>query len=277
MYTLNCKGRLLVVDRPLVMGILNLTPDSFYSGSRVSNIEQILEKAGQMLIEGATILDIGGQSTRPGSSRVPAREELARILEPIRRIKERFPEAYISVDTYYGEVARAAIEAGAAIINDVSAGTMDPEMIPAAVSLSVPYVLMHMKGDLSHMQLEAHYDNVTLEVFEFFTRQMTELKSKGIEDIIIDPGFGFAKTIAHNFQLLSQLQIFKTLEAPLLLGISRKSMIYKTLGVSAEEALNGTTVLHTVGLQKGADIIRTHDVKQTMEAIRLLQAIPPRF
>lgn len=276
MYTLNCKGRLLVVDRPLVMGILNLTPDSFYSGSRVSNIEQILEKAGQMLLEGATILDIGGQSTRPGSSRVPAREELARILEPIRRIKERFPEAYISVDTYYGEVARAAIEAGAAIINDVSAGTMDPEMIPAAVSLSVPYVLMHMKGDLSHMQLEAHYDNVTLEVFEFFTRQMTELKSKGIEDIIIDPGFGFAKTIAHNFQLLSQLQIFKTLEAPLLLGISRKSMIYKTLGVSAEEALNGTTVLHTVGLQKGADIIRTHDVKQTMEAIRLLQAIPPK-
>ena len=273
MFTLNCKGRLLTLDRPLVMGILNLTPDSFYSGSRMDSLDRVLEKAGQMLEQGATILDIGGQSTRPGSERIDAEEEIIRILEPLRQIRKRFQDAFISVDTYYSQVARAAAEAGADIINDISAGSLDPLMIPTVASLKIPYVLMHMKGTPSNMKQEAVYQDVTREVFDFLSFKMAELTKAGIRDIIIDPGFGFSKTIDHNFEMLKNLEVFKLLGAPLLLGLSRKSMIYRTLGISAEEALNGSAVLHTIGLEKGADIIRTHDVKETMEAILLLEAI----
>ncbi len=273
MFTLNCKGRLLVIDRPLVMGIINLTPDSFYSGSRMDDPETLLAKASQMLDEGAAILDLGGQSTRPGSDRISAEVEMSRILEPIRQIRKSFPDVFISIDTYYSEVALAASEAGADIINDISAGSLDPLMIPTVASLKMPYVLMHMKGNPSNMKQDAIYEDVTREVFDFLSFKMAELTSAGILDIIIDPGFGFAKTIAHNFELLKNLEVFKLLEAPLLLGLSRKSMIHKTLGISAEEALNGSTVLHTIGLEKGANIIRTHDVNETMESIRLLEAM----
>ncbi len=271
MFTLNCKGRLLLIDRPLVMGIINLTPDSFYSGSRMDGPDTLMAKASQMLDEGATILDLGGQSTRPGSLRINAEEEMSRILEPIRQIRKFFPEVFISIDTYYSEVALAASEAGADIINDISAGSLDPLMIPTVARLKMPYVLMHMKGNPSNMKQEAIYEDVTREVFDFLSFKMAELTNAGILDIIIDPGFGFAKTIAHNFELLKNLEVFKLLEVPLLLGLSRKSMIHKTLGISAEEALNGSTVLHTIGLEKGANIIRTHDVKETIESIRLLE------
>ena len=200
-------------------------------------------------------------------------EELSRVIEPLCLLRARFPEAYISIDTYYGEVARQAAEAGADIINDISAGSLDPGMIREVARLKLPYVLMHMKGNPTGMKELAVYDNVALEVFDFLSFRIAELQEAGIRDIIIDPGFGFAKTIAHNFELLNKLEIFQLLERPLLLGLSRKSMVYRSLGISPEESLNGSTVLHTVGLEKGAHIIRTHDVKETMQAIRLLEAL----
>jgi dihydropteroate synthase len=272
MFTLNCKGRLLIVDKPLVMGIINATPDSFYTGSRYTGVDAILQQAEQMLNDGADILDIGGQSTRPGSEQVTASDELKRVADGIDAIHQQFPEAIISIDTYYSLVAKEAVAAGASIINDISAGSIDPAMIPVAASLHVPYILMHMKGTPQTMQQEAAYENVTKEVLDFFIKKVDELRKAGIRDIIIDPGFGFGKTIAHNFELLRHLSVFKMLECPLLLGISRKSTIYKTLGISADEALNGTTVLNTIGLLNGADIIRVHDVKEAKEAIRLVMA-----
>jgi dihydropteroate synthase len=272
MFTLNCKGRLLVVDKPLVMGIINATPDSFYTGSRYTGVDAILQQAEQKLKDGADILDIGGQSTRPGSEQVTASDELKRVADGIDAIHQQFPEAIISIDTYYSLVAKEAVAAGASIINDISAGSIDPAMIPVAASLHVPYILMHMKGSPQTMQQEAVYENVTKEVLDFFIKKVDELRKADIRDIIIDPGFGFGKTIAHNFELLRHLSVFKMLECPLLFGISRKSTIYKTLGISADEALNGTTVLNTIGLLNGADIIRVHDVKEAKEAIRLVMA-----
>lgn len=272
MFTLNCKGRLLVVDNPLVMGIINVTPDSFYSGSRSQDITEILEKAEQMISEGADILDVGGQSTRPGSEQLSADEELQRVLPAIDAIQRRFPESFISVDTYHSKVAKEAVGAGASIINDISAGEPDREMIPVAASLQVPYVLMHMQGNPQTMQQHPQYSNVTKEVLDFLIQKKAALHRAGIHDVIIDPGFGFGKTIAHNFELLNNLSVFGILNTPLLLGISRKSTIYKTLGVSAGEALNGTTVLNTIGLTKGASILRVHDVKEAKEAIRLFTA-----
>jgi len=276
MFTLNCKGRLLVVDKPLVMGIINTTPDSFYEDSRKQTVDAILKQAEAMIRDGAAILDIGGQSTRPGSPVISADEELKRVIPAIEAIAKHFPATFMSVDTYYAVVAREAVAAGVSIINDISAGSMDENMIATAAGLKVPYVLMHMKGTQQTMQQSAQYENVTREVLDFFIAKVDELKKAGIHDIIIDPGFGFGKTIAHNFELLRNLEVFKIIDHPLLLGISRKSTIYKTLGITAAEALNGTTVLNTIGLMNGASIIRVHDVKEATEVIRLVTAVSER-
>lgn len=272
MFTLNCNGRLLVVDKPLVMGIINVTPDSFFAGSRQQATDQILHKAEQMLEEGATILDIGGQSTRPGSKRITEEEEMNRIIGPVEMLKNKFPDAYISIDTYYARVAREAVSAGACMVNDISSGSMDTNMIQTVSVLQVPYVLMHIKGAPETMQQAPEYENLTREVLDYFIKKTAVLKQAGINDIIIDPGFGFGKTIQHNFELLRHLSVFKILNLPVLLGISRKSTIYKTLDVKADDALNGTTVLHTLGLHNGASILRVHDVREAIETIKLFEA-----
>ena len=269
MFTLNCKGRLLVVDKPLVMGIINTTPDSFYSSSRYETVDAVLRQAEQMLKDGAAILDIGGQSSRPGSEIVNPNEELKRVIAPIEAINKNFPETFISIDTYYSKVATAAVEAGASIVNDISVGSIDPAMIETVAALKVPYVLMHMQGTPQTMQQQPQYENVTREVLDFMSNKVNELHKSGITDVIIDPGFGFGKTIAHNFELLRNLSVFKMLHCPILLGVSRKSTIYKTLGIPVEESLNGTTVLNTIGLMNGASILRVHDVKEAVESIKL--------
>ena len=269
MFTLNCRGRLWVIDKPLVMGIINATPDSFYEGSRFSGTDKILLQAEKMIEAGADIIDIGGQSTRPGSEQISDEEELKRVIDGIKAIHQSFPETIISIDTYYATVAGESVEAGAHIINDISAGKMDELMLSTVAALKVPYIAMHMKGTPQTMQTHASYDNISLEVLDFFIQKKDECHKAGINDIIIDPGFGFAKTIDGNFELLKNLSIFKTLDAPLLVGLSRKSAIYKTLDISIEEALNGTTVLHTIALMNGANILRVHDVKQAKEATRL--------
>lgn len=276
MFALNCNGRLLVIDKPLVMGIINATPDSFYGGSRFSGTDKILAQAEKMISEGADILDVGGQSTRPGSEQVSEDTELSRIIESIEAIHQKFPEIIISVDTYYSTVAKKCIHAGASIVNDVSGGRMDKEMLSTIAALQVPFVVMHMKGTPQTMQQQANYENVTGEVLDFFIQKKDECKTAGIADVIIDPGFGFAKTTAHNFQVLKDLSVFKMLDAPLLVGLSRKSSVYKTLGTSPEEALNGTTVLNTVALMNGANILRVHDVKEAKEAIKLFVAVSGR-
>lgn len=272
MFTLNCKGRILVIDKPLIMGIINVTPDSFYEGSRRQTVDAILHQAEKMIKDGADILDIGGQSTRPGSIAIGAEEELKRVIGPIAAIYLNFPETFISVDTYYGLVAKESVTAGASFINDISAGNMDKNMIATVAALHVPYVLMHIQGTPQTMHLSSHYANVTNEVLDFFITKIDELNKAGINDIIIDPGFGFGKTITHNFELLHNLSVFKIIDHPILLGISRKSTIYNTLGITAAEALNGTTVLNTIGLMNGASIIRVHDVKEAKEAIALVTA-----
>ncbi|MBP8114616.1 MAG: dihydropteroate synthase [Chitinophagaceae bacterium] len=272
MFTLNCKGRLLVIDKPIVMGIINATPDSFYSDSRQQNTDAILKKAEQMLKEGATILDIGGQSTRPGSEKLDADVELKRVIAPIEAIYTNFPEAFISIDTYFSLVAKEAVAAGASFVNDISAGSIDSEMISTVASLNVPYVLMHMQGTPQTMQQKSVYENVTKEILDFFIQKTDELKKAGIKDIVIDLGFGFGKTIQHNFELLRNLSVFKMLNSPILLGISRKSFIYKTLNISVEDSLNGTTALHSTGLLNGACILRVHDVKEAVETINLISA-----
>jgi dihydropteroate synthase len=272
MYTLNCKGRLLIIDRPVVMGILNITPDSFYSGSRVQQADDVVSRAAQMIEEGAAILDIGGQSSRPGSGRIDTTEELRRVLPAIETIKKHFPATFLSIDTYHAQVAQEAVLAGADIINDISAGEMDEQMIDTAAACNVPYVAMHMKGTPATMQQNPVYKDVTVEVVDFFIRKTGQLTTAGIKDTIIDPGFGFGKTIAHNFELLKKLEVLQILQRPVMVGLSRKSTIYKTLGVTAEEALNGTTVLNTIALTKGACILRVHDVKEAAEATRLFAA-----
>lgn len=271
MFTLNCKGRLLVVDKPLVMGIINVTPDSFYSGSRYEGVDAVLRQAEKMLKDGATVLDIGGQSTRPGSEKLSADEELKRVITPVAAINKHFPEAFISIDTYYSQVAAGAVAAGASIVNDISAGSMDAAIIETVASLKVPYVLMHMQGTPQTMQKQPQYENVAREVLDFMIKKISELRKAGITDVIIDPGFGFGKTIAHNFELLNNLSVFRMLNSPLLLGVSRKSTIYKTLGITADESLNGTTVLNTIGLMNGASILRVHDVKEAVESVKLFE------
>jgi dihydropteroate synthase len=271
MYTLNCKGKLLVVDKPLVMGIMNTTPDSFYAGSRYQDTE-ILRQAERLLKEGASILDIGGQSTRPGSERVGVEEELKRVTGAIQAIHQAFPEAVISIDTYQSRVAAEAVAAGASIVNDVSAGSIDAAMIPTVANLQVPYVLMHMQGTLETLREKAVYENITREVLDFFIRQVALCREAGIKDIMLDPGFGFGKNDHHNLELLKNLRTLSMLQLPILVGLSRKRTVWKTLGITAGEALNGTTVLNTISLLNGAHILRVHDVKEAVEAVKLWQA-----
>lgn len=272
MYTLNCKGKLLVANKPLIMGILNITPDSFYEGHIEKSTSDIVEMAAEMINDGADIIDIGGQSTKPGSKRISAAEELARVVPVIKAIKERLPEAVMSIDTYYSEVALASVKAGAGMVNDISAGTMDNKMIETVAALQVSYIAMHMKGTPETMQHDPQYDDVVKEVLDFFIRKIEECKIAGIHDVIIDPGFGFGKTIRHNFQLLKNLSVFTMLNRPVLAGLSRKGIIYKTLNITAAEALNGTTCVNTIALLQGAGILRVHDVKEAKEAVTLLTA-----
>ncbi|HXB09507.1 MAG TPA: dihydropteroate synthase, partial [Puia sp.] len=269
MITLNANGRLLTLDRPRVMGILNRTPDSFYSGSRVTDDTHLLQQAEKMIREGADILDIGGQSTRPQAEQLGEEEELRRVVGAIRLLHRQWPEMPISIDTWYARVAREAVAAGASLVNDISGGTLDPDMLATVGRLRVPYVCMHTKGTPATMNKEAVYENVVREVLDFFIRRIEDCRRAGIHDCILDPGFGFAKTAAHNFTLLRHLSLFRLTGKPILLGVSRKSTIYRTLGITPEEALNGTTVLHTIGLLNGADILRVHDVKEAREAITL--------
>jgi dihydropteroate synthase len=272
MFTLNCKGRILAIDEPIVMGIINTTPDSFYAKSRLRQTDDILARADKMIAEGATILDLGGQSTRPGSDLVTEEEEKARVIPAIDAITRRFPNQVISIDSFYASVVKEAADAGASIVNDVSAGSFDDKLLEIVAAEKLPYVLMHMRGNPRDMQSHTSYENVTLEVFDSLNKKLNELKQRGIFDVIIDPGFGFAKTIEQNFTLLRELNYFTMMEHPLMVGLSRKSTVYKTLQTVAEEALNGSTVLHTIALMNGASILRVHDVKEAVEAIKLVTA-----
>lgn len=268
--TLNCNGKLITLDTPRIMGIINVTPDSFYTGNNLKPIQAFIDQAGQMLEDGAMFLDLGGQSTRPGSTRLSVNEEADRVLPVIEAVHKHFPEAILSVDTYHHPIAQMAVHAGAGMINDVSGGTMDPEMIHTVASLGVPYIAMHMKGTPETMQDLAVYDDIVLEVIDFFIRTLATCKKAGIKDIVIDPGFGFAKTPQQSLFLLKEMKKLEILDAPILVGVSRKSMIYKTLNTTADKALNGTTVLNTLALERGADILRVHDVKEAREAIQLV-------
>ena len=270
MYTLNCKGKLLVLDKPLVMGILNVTPDSFYDRHLLTGVDAIITHAGKMISEGADILDIGGQSTKPGSQRITIEEELARVLPVVILLQQKYPGLVLSIDTYYAEVATAAVSAGADIVNDISGGDMDAAMLQTVAALQVPYICMHIRGTPETMQQKTNYDDVVKEVLDYFIEKIAACTAAGIKDVIIDPGFGFAKTIQHNFMLLKNLQAFQMLNKPILAGLSRKGTIYKTLGITVEEALNGTTVLNTLAFLNGAAIVRVHDVKEAKEIITLL-------
>ena len=270
MFTFNCKGRILTISKPIVMGIINVSPESFYEQSTANTTAAVLLQAEKMLNEGAAILDIGGQSTKPGSENIGPEVEMARVIPAIEAIAKQFPESFISIDTYHAEVAAAAVKAGAVMVNDISAGTLDSNMIGTVASLNVPYVVMHSKGTPATMQQHTNYEDMLLEILEFFILKTNECSKAGIKDVIIDPGFGFAKNIEQNFTLLKNMSIFKILHKPLLAGLSRKSSIYKTLGISPEEALNGTTVLNTIAIQNGANILRVHDVKEAVETINLL-------
>jgi dihydropteroate synthase len=269
MLTLNAKGQLMTIDRPLVMGIINRTPDSFYAGSRSTDDTLLLQQAGKMIAEGVDILDIGGQSSRPNAEQLGEEEELRRVAGAIDQLHRRWPEIPLSVDTWYARVAREAVAAGASMVNDISGGTLDPEMLTTVGRLRVPYICMHMKGTPATMNKEAIYEDVVREVLDYFIQRIEACRLAGINDVILDPGFGFAKTAAHNFQLLRSLSLFRITGKAILLGVSRKSSIYRTLGVTPEEALNGSTVLHTIGLLNGANILRVHDVKEAKEAILL--------
>lgn len=271
MLTINCRGKILYLDVPVVMGIVNLTPDSFYKGYLHDSFDQIKACIRQMVADGAAIIDVGGQSTRPGSIRINVKEEIERVMPVVAYIKETYPEIFISIDTFQSEVAKEIIGAGAHIVNDISAGNLDGKMLETVGILNVPYVCMHMQGTPETMQLQPHYTNVLKEIIEFFIEKVDTCKQAGITDVIVDPGFGFGKTIEHNFWLLKNLETLKILDRPILAGLSRKSSIYKTLGISANEALNGSTVMHTLALQNGANILRVHDVKETVQAIVLTE------
>jgi dihydropteroate synthase len=271
MFTLNVRGKLQVFEKPAVMGIINATPDSLHAGRLSEGVDALVRQAGMMLEAGAAIIDIGGQSTRPGSIRIDAQEEADRVLPAIAAVHKAYPDAIISVDTFFGSVARSAVAAGASIINDISAGRSDPDMIPAVASLGTPYILMHMPGTPETMHQDAHYNDLLTDLLDFFIRQTERCRLAGINDIIVDPGFGFGKTIEQNFRLLKNLNAFSILQKPILAGLSRKRTIYQTLGTNAAGALNGTTVLNTLALLNGASLLRVHDVQEASEAITLLQ------
>ena len=272
-YTLNCNGKLLDLTVPIVMGILNITPDSFYDGGKFTEESIIKAHVEQMLFHGAQIIDIGAVSSRPGSSEISLNEELRLLIPVIQLISRTFPEAVLSIDTTRDKVAIEAIESGAHIINDISGGNDDKKMFETIAELRVPYVLMHMQGTPPTMQANPKYENVLDEVLKSLQHRIHELIKLGVKDVIIDPGFGFGKTVSHNFQLLNNLEHFHQLDCPILVGLSRKSMINKTLNIKAIDALNGTTVLNTIALQKGASILRVHDVKEAVDAVKLVQSL----
>ena len=260
---INCGGKLISMEQPRVMGIINITPDSFFESSRVGSTQQLLDQAEEMLKNGASFLDIGGQSTRPGANLISAEEELQRVIPAITSLHKEFPEALLSIDTFYSRVAQEAIDAGACLINDISAGDADEEMFPLLAKLKVPYIMMHKKGMPATMQENPVYS----------TAKTAQLTALGVADVMIDPGFGFGKTLANNYELLQQLDRFKLFELPVLVGISRKSMIQKVLGVSAADSLNGTSALHMIALDRGASILRVHDVKEAVQCVRLFESL----
>ena len=270
-YSLNIKGRLVTIDRPWVMGIINITPDSFYSGSRVNDEKTLVERVHQMLSDGADVLDLGACSTRPGSESVDARGEMERLQWALAVIRREAPDVILSIDTYRAAVARRCVEEwGADIINDISGGTLDEDMFGVIAQLHVPYVLMHMRGTPETMSTLTDYDDVTAEVLEWLARRIDVLHQMGIADVIADPGFGFAKTLEQNYEMLARLNAFHALDAPLLIGMSRKRMLYTPLGCAADDALNATTVVNTLALEQGAHILRVHDVRAAAEAVKLV-------
>ena len=271
MWTLNARGKILTIDRPVIMGVMNRTPDSFYGGSRVADGEW-MRQAARLLDEGADWLDIGGQSTRPGAEVVGAEEELRRLIPSIGQLRKEWPDIPLSVDTWHARVAEAAVAAGATMVNDVSGGQLDPAMLATISRLRVPYICMHMRGTPATMNQEAHYDDVVMTVLDYFIERIEACRRAGIHDVILDPGWGFAKMAVHNFRLLHGLSTLRICGKPLLLGLSRKSTIYRTLDVTAEAALNGTTVMHTLALMNGADIIRVHDPAAAHEVAVLVGA-----
>jgi dihydropteroate synthase len=273
--TLNLNGRLIDLHTPRIMGILNVTPDSFYDGNRYTSDASILKQVEKMLADGATFIDVGGYSTRPGAEEITAEEEQKRVLKAVKNIAHEFPDAFISIDTFRSEVVRAAVDAGAHLVNDVSGGSLDDAMFKTVAELKVPYILMHMRGTPKTMTQFTVYENLVKDIIDFFHEKISMLQQLGVKDIIVDPGFGFAKTADQNFELLSRLDHFNILGKPVLAGLSRKSMIWRTLGITPEEALNGTTSLNTVALLKGASLLRAHDVKQAAEAIKLIGKILP--
>lgn len=273
MHTLNLRGKLYPLDEPKIMGILNVTPDSVYAESRTSDDTHITERVKQMMEEGADMIDIGGYSSRPGADDVTPQEEMERLRRGIRIVRKLYPEVPLSVDTFRADVARMCIEEeGADIINDIAAGMMDRQMFKTVARLGVPYIMMHMQGTPDTMQIDPHYDNLRREVMLYFAERIDRLCQMGAKDIIVDPGFGFGKTVAHNYELMNHLEDFNIFNLPVLVGISRKTMIYKLLGGTPQTSLNGTTVLNTIALTKGAHILRVHDVKQAVEAKRIWQA-----
>jgi len=274
-YTINANGQLIDLGTPQVMGILNVTPDSFYSGSRKQTDTEIAERVEQILAEGGQMIDIGAYSSRPNADDVSTKEEMKRLRRGLRILREKAPDAIVSVDTFRADVAKMCVEEyGVQIVNDISGGELDKEMFPTVARLGVPYVLMHMKGTPQTMQEAPHYDDLMKEVLLYFAEKIQQLRDLGQKDIILDPGFGFAKTLEHNYELLSHLEALQIFELPILVGVSRKSMIYKLLGTTAQEALNGTTVLNTICLMKGcANILRVHDVKECVEAVNIYQQL----
>ena len=267
--TINCKGQLIDLSQPKVMGILNVTPDSFYDGGRFRNTSSIMRQVDQMLEEGATFIDVGAHSSRPDADDVSLAEELQRILPIVELIIKNFPDILLSIDTFRSEVAKQCVDAGACLINDISAGHLDNNMFETVAKLNVPYIMMHMRGTPKTMQRQTNYDDLLKEILFYFSERIEKARASGIVDLVVDPGFGFAKTLEQNYELLNKLQLLKITDLPLLVGMSRKSMIYKALGSSAEKALNGTTVLNTMALQKGAGILRVHDVKEAVECVKL--------
>jgi dihydropteroate synthase len=269
--TINCKGQLIDLSTPKIMGILNITPNSFYDGGKFTLSENGLSQVGKMLEEGATFIDIGAYSSKPNAEFVSEEEECSRILPVIKSILKQFPDALLSIDTFRSRIAAVCIENGAAIINDISAGNLDEKMMEVVANYNVPYIMMHMRGTPQTMQSLTNYENIVKEIVFYFSEKVSKARSLGINDLIIDPGFGFAKTLEQNYEVLRNLELFQILDLPILAGISRKSMVYKPLGVTANEALNGTTVLNTIALTKGATILRVHDVKEAMECVKLFE------
>ena len=271
--TINCKGLLVDLSAPKVMGILNVTPNSFFDGGKYKNETEILSQVEKMVVDGATFIDIGAYSSKPNAEFVAEQEEIYRIVPVVDLILKHFPEAILSIDTFRGEVAKASIESGAAIINDIAAGNLDNNMFEIIAKYNVPYVIMHMRGNPQTMQTLMDYDDIVKEMLFYFSEKVAKARSFGINDLMIDPGFGFAKTVGQNYEVFQKMELFNMLELPLLVGVSRKSMIYKTLGTTIENALNGTTVLNTLALTKGAKILRVHDVKEAVECVALFNKI----